>query len=73
MSVTPVRRERFARASLMRQSIPNDANNPCPWCGARPRTLTTYWWQQDSANPLRIKGGYRWFCDLACHRAFYGE
>lgn len=76
MAVTQLRRDSFARTTLMRDSFnnrPRFTNNPpceCKWCGQTPRTLYRYRWEDDGIY-ARIRG--QWsplFCGVGCASDF---
>lgn len=78
MSWNELRRDSFARATLVWTTVKNnkDRHLLCLFCGMAHR-LRLYWWKPDSvlaantpAFPFADKGG---FCSLGCWEAYSGQ
>jgi hypothetical protein len=66
MATTQLRRDPFARMTLMRDSKPNPNGETCSWCGQAPRTLYRYYWEGDYiVERTRINYGHS-FCSVGC-------
>ena len=76
MTYTQVSRDPFARADLMRATVPASLRTPCVWCGSRPGRFV-YWWEPDGLRaPARPRmdtpAGRRGVCCKGCHVAYRG-
>ena len=69
---TQLRRDPFARATLMRQlqSHRSDCRS-CDWCGQL-TTLYKYWWEGDDASSGGPSILPQAFCSVACWQAYHG-
>ena len=82
-TIHSIRRDPFARASLMRERIYCSNGETCAECGSVRRTLKAraylwrYWWSADSAyeeQRMRMSipaCGVRAFCSVQCFETFY--
>lgn len=72
MTSSPVqlRRDSFARATLMRQKCIAYPKQTCTWCGQPAKWI--YYWEQDSINTRpRDLDGTRPFCSIGCWETYY--
>jgi len=60
----PIKRDPFARATLMRISHPD--RRPCRWC-AQPGRFD-YYWEPDTRYTYRDE--HRRYCSIECWRAY---
>jgi hypothetical protein len=71
---TQIRRDPFARTTLVREIVRCNPHCTCHWCGTvagfRER-LFRYGTEPDSVNP-RINWHRGEFCSLSCHNAYHG-
>lgn len=78
MPIVQLKRDSFARATLMREPAEDwQAQNGCKWCGRLGRQWY-YWWESDGGT--RYPQGHRScmneskpFCSVGCYRSYYGE
>jgi hypothetical protein len=65
-----IKRDPFARATLMRQGA--RTSTACRWCGSRGRNdyLYLYRWEPDAGRPT-VWCGY--FCSVSCYRSYSGD
>lgn len=71
MAVTHVARDPFARGCYHRETVDYES---CAWCGQRAspgRPLYRYTWEPDDKPCMGASMGVRFFCNLACFRAYY--
>ncbi|HTD17858.1 MAG TPA: hypothetical protein VK673_21925 [Chthoniobacterales bacterium] len=70
---TQIRRNSFARMSLMRRTAPRGtARTPCNWCGdeRRSRRMFYYYWESDGGTKGQAQGP---FCCIHCYLQYTGE
>ena len=76
MKISYIRRDPFARATLMREYDPANKDmgtcyKTCSWCGNAPGKYR-YTWDEDD-NPRRVEfWGHQRFCSISCWRAYQG-
>ena len=71
MAMVQIRRDPFARSTLMRGKC--QPQSKCNWCG-QPAKFH-YWWENDSSSPNGNRAwtqGIRPFCSIGCWEAYHG-
>ncbi len=71
MNTTQLRRDPFARSTLIRLLLPLSMRAGCRWCGSLGRFA--YWWENDSLNGIRSHrpaDRIRAFCSVSCFESF---
>ena len=60
-----LRRDPFARETLMRETVPVEYRKACAYCGSRAGRFV-YWHEADSIRGNVPRGERRAFCGVAC-------
>jgi len=69
--VCSIRRDPFARATLMRETIRNKHLHRCAWCGQDKPRLYAYAWVSDSRpDPSTLYPVNHFFCEVDCWEAY---
>jgi len=63
-----VKRDPFARGSLMRRIVPRTDRKPCAWCGYWPGKYQYGWHADEKSRPAWED---RCFCSISCRDAYY--
>jgi len=64
---TQIERDPFARATLIRETIPKQFRGSCKWCG-QPAKFR-YSWEPDGVH-VRVRFMNEEFCSVSCYRAY---
>lgn len=73
MKRTEIRRDPFARATLVRALVPKYARKECPWCGWREGKFRYAWESDDDPSGRRVSrilDGQDGFCSVDCWEAY---
>jgi hypothetical protein len=69
MKTTQLERDPFARATMMRQTVPIQDRKSCAWCGQQAKYR--YRWESDGImNRAPQWDSLRQFCSVGCCRSF---
>lgn len=71
--ISSVKRDPFARSTLMREYDPNERNlatckHLCAWCGNGPAKYRYAWDSDDNRNRVEFRG--KDFCSIDCWRYY---
>jgi hypothetical protein len=59
-----LRRDSFARADLVRATVPPRQRHKCQWCGCREGRFR-YWWKQDAIRASNYVPEFG-YCSVGC-------
>jgi len=65
---TQIERDPFARATLMRKTVPKDCRGECDWCG-QPAKYQYFWVLDSALRPPKYVGRNQ-FCSKSCYKAY---